>query len=66
LDHSLDWHKHGTTSEKRRISLCKRHHGLKDHPGWTCTVHPTDNTLTITTTTGHQHTTRPQPLHDPM
>ena len=66
LDHSLDWRKHGTTTEQRLISLCKSHHRLKDRPGWHYTVNPTDNTLTITTPTGQHHNSRPQPLHKPL
>ncbi len=34
LDHTIDWHHGGTTSEDNLAPLCQRHHHLKHDAGW--------------------------------
>jgi hypothetical protein len=65
LDHVRDWAKHGTTGETNLTALCKRHHRLKDEPGWRHKVDPNSGRLTITTPAGASYTTDPEPLHEP-
>ncbi|TCO43809.1 hypothetical protein EV646_1111, partial [Kribbella antiqua] len=45
---------------------CEYHHVIKDTPtwGWTTTSHP-DGSITLTTPTGHRHTTVP-PARGPI
>ncbi|OZM70236.1 HNH endonuclease [Amycolatopsis antarctica] len=64
IDHTQDWARGGKTSADNLTGLCRRHHRLKDLPGWHLA---TDNTgaLHITTPTGNVHTSRPAPLTDP-
>ena len=58
LDHVVAWSDGGTTSENNLRSYCSGHHRLKTHaPGWRVQAH-SDGSLTWTTPTGHQHTTR--------
>ncbi|WP_370641981.1 DUF222 domain-containing protein [Amycolatopsis sp. TNS106] len=64
LDHSLPWQHGGHTADTELIDLCRRDHRLKDEPGWTYQL-ASDGTLTITTPTGHTHTSTPPPLHPP-
>ena len=44
--------------------LCRRHHRLKTHTGWTWTRHP-DGTVAWTSPDGHIWTRPPQRYHDP-
>ncbi|MGH3516525.1 MAG: DUF222 domain-containing protein, partial [Haloechinothrix sp.] len=50
LDHNHDWGKGGETAECLLCSLCRRHHLLKDRPGWNFQMIHGD--LIITTPTG--------------
>ena len=64
LDHATSWSNGGATATHNLIGLCRKHHRLKDQPGWTFTHHPTGQ-LTITTPTNTRHTTQPAPLNEP-
>ena len=58
LDHVVAWSDGGTTSEQNLHGYCTGHHRVKTHaPGWRVQAH-SDGSLTWTTPTGHQHTTR--------
>ncbi|MFD2420789.1 HNH endonuclease [Amycolatopsis pigmentata] len=66
LDHSEQWiADHGETADENLIALCRRHHRLKDQPGWRFHLDKTTGRLTVTTPTGNHHTTEPEPLHPP-
>ncbi|HEY0696869.1 MAG TPA: HNH endonuclease, partial [Micromonospora sp.] len=59
LDHITAWSDGGTTSEHNLAAYCTHGHRIKTYaPGWKVHAHP-DGSLTWTTPTGHQHTTRP-------
>ncbi|GAA5106902.1 HNH endonuclease signature motif containing protein [Haloechinothrix salitolerans] len=68
-DHSIEWRYQGTTDAKLLVCLCRRHHRLKDRPGWSFEFN--DDTLTITTPTGRKYRPRtpriaePEPEHEP-
>ncbi|HEY3708291.1 MAG TPA: DUF222 domain-containing protein [Amycolatopsis sp.] len=62
LDHTRDFAKGGQTAEENLASRCRRHHRLKDEPGWTFTSAP-GGEGTITTPTGRVYSTKPPPLH---
>jgi hypothetical protein len=58
LDHVVAWSDGGTTSEQNLHGYCTGHHRVKTHAaGWQVQAH-SDGSLTWTTPTGHQHTTR--------
>ncbi|WP_240519565.1 HNH endonuclease signature motif containing protein [Amycolatopsis antarctica] len=64
IDHTTDWAHGGTTAADNLTSLCRRHHQLKNTPGWH--LHQdTTGTLHITTPTRQHHTSHPKPLHPP-
>lgn len=59
LDHVVAWSDGGTTSEKNLGAYCTHGHRIKTYaPGWKVHANP-DGSLTWTTPTGHQNTTRP-------
>ncbi len=62
-DHSVEWQHHGTTDAKLLVCLCRRHHRLKDRPGWHFEFH--DDTLTITTPTGRKYRPRAPRIAEP-
>ncbi len=62
-DHSIEWHRHGTTDAKLLACLCRRHHRLKDRPGWHFEFH--GDTLTITTPTGRKYRPRVPRIAEP-
>ncbi len=64
LDHSIPWQFQGETNVADLVSYCTRDHRLKDEPGWIHRLDP-DGSLTVTTPTGHTHTSTPPPLHEP-
>ena len=51
LDHVIP-HPAGPTSESNLAALCRYHHRLKTHTGWTVRMHP-DATLQWTSPRGH-------------
>ncbi|WP_157362309.1 HNH endonuclease signature motif containing protein [Haloechinothrix halophila] len=62
-DHSIEWHRHGTTDAKLLACLCRRHHRLKDRPGWHFEFN--GDTLTITTPTGRTYRPRTPRIAEP-
>jgi hypothetical protein len=48
----------GPTSATNLACLCRRHHRVKQRPGWAATLHP-DATMTWTDPTGRTRTTHP-------
>ncbi len=57
LDHVRPW-PGGPTADTNLICLCRRHHRVKQRPGWTVVL-ATDGTLTWTDPTGRVRTTEP-------
>ncbi|WP_392545230.1 hypothetical protein [Oryzobacter telluris] len=57
IDHVRAWPL-GPTADHNLICLCRRHHRIKQRPGWHLTLHP-DATLTWTDPTGRRRTTAP-------
>lgn len=67
IDHSIPYdpdHGIGTTSETNLGPKCRRHHQVKQTPGWSVTRHP-DGCTTWSTPSGHQYHSQPPPLTDP-
>ncbi|MEU6641858.1 DUF222 domain-containing protein [Saccharomonospora sp. NPDC046836] len=64
-DHHIPWSRRGPTGQANLINLCRRHHRLKDRPGWTYRLHPDTGVVTVTTPSGYTYTSNPEPLHDP-
>ncbi|MPY97218.1 MAG: DUF222 domain-containing protein [Actinophytocola sp.] len=62
-DHSIEWQHHGTTDATLLACLCRRHHRLKDRPGWSFDFH--HDTLTITTPTGRKYRPRAPHIAEP-
>ena len=60
LDHTTPYPA-GPTTEANLAALCRHHHRLKHHAGWTLTQ-DAGATLTWTTPTGHRHLTTPPAL----
>ncbi|MGH3794739.1 MAG: DUF222 domain-containing protein [Pseudonocardiaceae bacterium] len=54
----------GPTSETNLGPKCRRHHQIKQSPGWTVTHHP-DGCTTWSTPSGHVYHSQPPPLTDP-
>ncbi|TCO44970.1 uncharacterized protein DUF222 [Kribbella antiqua] len=65
-DHTTPFTQTGTTTLTGLAPYCEYHHVIKDTPtwGWTTTSHP-DGSITLTTPTGHRHTTVP-PARGPI
>src|SRR5207249_11931824 len=60
------WYAHdGETADDNLISYCAFDHGLKDLKGWDYLLDPDTGCLTITTPTGDNYTSEPEPLHPP-
>ncbi|MFL6175814.1 MAG: HNH endonuclease signature motif containing protein [Ornithinibacter sp.] len=57
LDHVRPW-PNGPTADTNLICLCRRHHRVKQRPGWTLTL-ATDGTATWTDPTGRTRHTAP-------
>ena len=65
LDHVRPWPL-GATADHNLISLCRRHHRIKQRLRWRALLHP-DGTVTWTDPTGRQRTTTPvDALHGVM
>jgi hypothetical protein len=58
LDHTIPWHKGGLTCTCNLGPLCRGHHQLKQHPGWTLTQ-TEPGTFTWTTSAGRTYTVSP-------
>jgi len=52
------------TSENNLGPKCRRHHQVKQIPGWSVTQHP-DGCTTWITPSGHRYNSEPSPLTDP-
>ena len=57
LDHVRPWPT-GRTAARNLLTLCRRHHRIKQRPGWRLRLAP-DGTATWTDPTGRQRTTTP-------
>jgi len=57
LDHVRPWPT-GRTAARNLLTLCRRHHRIKQRPGWRLQLAP-DGTATWTDPTGHVRTTAP-------
>jgi len=67
IDHGISYdpdHDTGRTSETNLGPKCRRHHRVKQSPGWSVTHHP-DGCTSWTTPSGHQYHSQPPPLTDP-
>ncbi len=66
LDHATDWgNGHtGRTDPDNLVGLCRRHHRLKDAPGWSYHLDRATHRLTVHTPSGRTHTTDPEPVLD--
>ena len=64
LDHVRPWPA-GPTTAANLVCLCRRHHRVKQRPGWTARLHP-DATLTWTDPTGRTRTTHPPDALHPL
>ncbi|MDV6011242.1 DUF222 domain-containing protein [Haloechinothrix sp. LS1_15] len=65
LDHNTAWQHGGTTTAAGLTTLCRRHHQLKDQPGWHYHHTPTGD-LIITTPSRRHHTSQPPPAAEPQ
>ena len=63
-DHSVPHDQGGCTDPDNCGLLCRRHHRLKTHTGWTWTRHQ-DGTVAWTSPDGHIWTREPQRYHHP-
>lgn len=61
LDHSVEWNRHGPTNPDNLVGLCRRHHRLKDVPGWKYLFDPQSQRLDVTTPSGHMRSSFPEP-----
>ncbi len=59
VDHSIDWHTNGLAAHDNLAHLCRGHHTLKHHGGWTV-KHAGDGTLDWTSPAGRRHLTHPE------
>uniref|UniRef100_UPI0012DE6151 HNH endonuclease signature motif containing protein n=1 Tax=Arthrobacter sp. H20 TaxID=1267981 RepID=UPI0012DE6151 len=60
IDHTIPWHRGGTTSYDNLAALCRKHHMLKTAGYWHYTQ-PEPGTITATSLTDKTYTTVPQP-----
>jgi len=66
IDHQAEWAAHhGPTSVANTAPRCRRHHRLKNAPGWTARHNPARGTTAITTPTGATYTGRRTPILTP-
>lgn len=63
IDHATSWAKGGATAARNLIALCRKHHRLKDQPGWHFALN-TAGDLTITTPSNARHTSTVASLGD--
>ncbi|MFC4565614.1 HNH endonuclease signature motif containing protein, partial [Nocardiopsis mangrovi] len=64
VDHTVPHHLGGPTSAANLAALCRRHHRLKQHPGWKLSQ-PSPGTLVWRTPHHRTHTTVPDPYPGP-
>lgn len=63
LDHAQSWEEGGSTSAENLGSLCRRHHRLKTHDGWSITSHG-DGSCTWVSPLGKKFFTPARSIHD--
>ncbi|NIJ12534.1 hypothetical protein FHU38_002878 [Saccharomonospora amisosensis] len=66
LDHVTAWNDNGQTHQANLVGLCRRHHRLKNVPGWKYQFDKYTHELTITTPSGYVHTSPPDYFHEPI
>jgi hypothetical protein len=59
LDHTIKFRLGGSTIVANMGALCKRHHDVKDLPGWDAIQDPDTGAITLITPRGDRYTTRP-------
>jgi hypothetical protein len=63
LDHAQSWEEGGSTSAENLGALCRRHHRLKTHDGWSMTSNP-DGSCTWFSPLGKKFFTPARSIHD--
>jgi hypothetical protein len=63
LDHAQSWEEGGSTSAENLGALCRRHHRLKTHDGWSVTSHA-DGSCTWLSPLGKKFFTPARSIHD--
>jgi hypothetical protein len=63
LDHAKSWDEGGSTSPENLGALCRRHHRLKTHGGWSVTSHE-DGSCTWVSPHGKRFFTPARSIHD--
>ena len=63
LDHAQSWEEGGSTSAENLGALCRRHHRLKTHDGWSVTSHA-DGSCTWVSPLGKKFFTPARSIHD--
>lgn len=63
LDHAKSWEDGGSTSPENLGALCRRHHRLKTHDGWSVTSHE-DGSCTWLSPHGKRFFTPARSMHD--
>ena len=63
LDHARSWEEGGSTSAENLGALCRRHHRLKTHDGWSVTSNP-DGSCTWVSPLGKKFFTPARSIHD--
>lgn len=63
LDHAQSWDEGGSTSAENLGALCRRHHRLKTHDGWSVTSHG-DGSCTWVSPLGKEFFTPARSIHD--
>jgi hypothetical protein len=59
IDHQIKFRYDGLTIAINTANLCRRHHQVKDMPGWSAIQDPHTAAITFTTPHGDRYTTRP-------
>lgn len=65
IDHATAWFDHGHTNTSNLVGYCRRHHRLKNAPGWTYQLNHRTQRLTVRTPSGRRYSSALKPLHDP-
>lgn len=65
LDHATEWNRGGDTNAANLIGYCRRHHRLRQSPGWLYRLNRKTQHLTVQTPSGARFSGRPEPLHEP-
>lgn len=65
VDHATAWFDRGPTNVRNLIGYCRRHHRLKNAPGWTYQLNHRTQRLTVRTPSGRKYSSAPRSLHDP-